>query len=136
MMYSVFGNVSVSYILAAILALLLEIPLCSLLISRYIVSTSHPVRPLLARHLLKHQDKSPSSSLYPLGGQLADTDAGAHFASFKYNGGFPATTHPNHNIHLLPHANNNNHLQKNANELTGLSVISTTNEGAKENSKF
>lgn len=79
------GNISVSFILSAIISLLLEIPIASLLVSRSTISTNHPIKPLLGKRL-PIEDKNDELNMYSMN-ETSD------FRMQNNN----TLSHPNHN---------------------------------------
>lgn len=81
------GNIVVSFLIAAIISLFLEIPIASLLVSRSIVSTKHPVKPLLGKRL-PVDDKNDELTMYSINDSSTD---------FRLQNNNNTLSHPNHN---------------------------------------
>lgn len=81
------GNIVISFIISAIISLTLEIPIASLLVSRSIVSTEHPVKPLLGKRL-PVEEKNEDLNMYSISDSTTD---------FRLQNNNNLTGHPNHN---------------------------------------
>lgn len=87
-LYSMMGNITISFILAGVISLFLEIPISSLLMSRSIVSTKHPVKPLLGRKLPTTDEKNDDFNMYSVSDVSTD---------FRMQNNNNVMSHPNHN---------------------------------------
>ena len=85
--YSMIGNIVVSFLISALIALFLEIPIASLLVSRSIVSNKHPIKPLLGK-MLPVEEKMDELNMYSI------SDASTDFRIQNNNN---SLAHPNHN---------------------------------------
>jgi len=85
-LYSMFGNIVASFILAFVISLFLEIPIASLLVSRSIVSSEHPVKPLLGKKI--PVEEVSELNMYSINDSSAD---------FRMQNNNNNITHPNHN---------------------------------------
>lgn len=85
-LYSLMGNIVMSFIISALISLFLEIPIASLLVSRSIVA-KHPVKPLLGKRL-PVEEKQDDLNMYSISDSSTD---------FRIHNNNNNLSHPNHN---------------------------------------